>query len=46
MGLDLYVWLAYRLHVLQKPTTIRWARLHSNLARASKASGSSSRPLF
>ncbi|HJS86200.1 MAG TPA: replication protein RepA [Acetobacteraceae bacterium] len=28
MGLDLYVWLAYRLHVLQRPTPVRWAALH------------------
>jgi len=28
MALDLYVWLAYRLHILQKPTPIRWTRLH------------------
>jgi replication initiator protein len=28
MGLDLYVWLAYRLHVLPKPIVIRWPRLH------------------
>jgi hypothetical protein len=26
MGLDLYVWLAYRLHVLSNPTPIRWPR--------------------
>jgi hypothetical protein len=27
MSLDLYVWLAYRLHQLEKPTPIRWAAL-------------------
>jgi hypothetical protein len=37
MGLDLYVWLAYRLHVLQKPTTIRWARLHQQFGAGFKS---------
>jgi hypothetical protein len=36
MGLDLYVWLAYRLHVLQKPTPIRWARLHQQFGAGFK----------
>ena len=26
-SLDLYIWLAYRLHTLQKPTPVRWAAL-------------------
>jgi hypothetical protein len=26
-SLDLYIWLAYRLHTLQRPTPIRWAAL-------------------
>jgi len=26
-ALDVYVWLCYRLHVLQEPTPISWARL-------------------
>jgi hypothetical protein len=26
-SLDLYIWLAYRLHTLQKPTAVRWAAL-------------------
>lgn len=29
MSLDIYVWLAYRLHVLQRPTPITWAALHA-----------------
>jgi hypothetical protein len=27
VSLDLYIWLAYRLHTLQKPTPVRWAAL-------------------
>jgi len=27
-ALDIYCWLAYRLHVLKKPTPITWAALH------------------
>lgn len=26
-SLDLYIWLAYRLHTLQQPTPVRWAAL-------------------
>ena len=37
MGLDLYVWLAYRLHVLAKPTAIRWARLHQQFGAGFKS---------
>jgi len=37
MGLDLYVWLAYRLHVLAKPTSIRWARLHQQFGAGFKS---------
>jgi hypothetical protein len=37
MGLDLYVWLAYRLHVLQKPTAIRWSRLHQQFGAGFKS---------
>jgi hypothetical protein len=29
VSLDLYIWLAYRLHTLAKPTPIRWAALLS-----------------
>jgi hypothetical protein len=28
MALDIYVWLAYRLHQLSKPTAITWKALH------------------
>jgi Plasmid encoded RepA protein len=27
VSLDIYIWLAYRLHTLEKPTPIRWAAL-------------------
>ena len=27
VSLDIYIWLAYRLHMLDKPTPIRWAAL-------------------
>jgi hypothetical protein len=27
-SLDLYIWLAYRLHTLTRPTPVRWAALH------------------
>lgn len=36
MGLDIYVWLAYRLHVLQKPVPIRWTRLHQQFGAGFK----------
>lgn len=29
MSLDLYVWLAWRLHTLTKPTPISWAAIHT-----------------
>ena len=29
MALDLYVWLAYRLHSLGRPTSINWISLHN-----------------
>lgn len=29
MSLDIYVWLAYRLHVLTLPTPVTWAALHA-----------------
>ncbi|WP_426960328.1 replication protein RepA [Muricoccus radiodurans] len=37
MALDLYVWLAYRLHVLQRPTPVRWAALHGQFGGGFKA---------
>lgn len=29
MPLDLYLWLAYRLHVLERPVPVSWASLHA-----------------
>jgi hypothetical protein len=29
MAIDLYIWLAYRLHSLSKPTPISWVALHA-----------------
>lgn len=28
MALDVYIWMAYRLHVLDRPTPVTWAALH------------------
>jgi hypothetical protein len=36
MALDIYVWLAYRLHVLQKPLPITWAALHGQFGTSYK----------
>ncbi|WP_367161340.1 replication protein RepA (plasmid) [Kozakia baliensis] len=32
MAIDIYVWLAYRLHHLQKPTPITWTALHAQFS--------------
>jgi Plasmid encoded RepA protein len=37
MALDLYVWLAYRLHILQKPITVHWGALHGQFGAGFKA---------
>jgi Plasmid encoded RepA protein len=37
MALDLYVWLAYRLHILQKPTPVHWGALHSQFGAGFRA---------
>ncbi len=29
MAIDIYIWLAYRLHVLERPTPISWAALYA-----------------
>jgi len=29
VSLDVYIWLAYRLHTLQKPTPVRWQALYA-----------------
>lgn len=36
MALDVYCWLAYRLHVLAEPTPIGWRALHQQFGRAVK----------
>ena len=36
MALDLYCWLAYRLHVLAEPTPIGWRALHGQFGRGVK----------
>jgi hypothetical protein len=37
MALDLYVWLAYRLHILHRPTPVRWGALHGQFGGGFKA---------
>lgn len=37
MALDLYVWLAYRLHILQRPTIVHWGALHGQFGAGFKA---------
>ena len=37
MSLDIYVWLAWRLHRLDKPTTVSWAGLHAQFGSGYKA---------
>ena len=36
MSLDLYVWLAWRLHTLQKPTPISWPAIHAQFGTGFK----------
>ena len=36
MALDVYCWLAYRLHALTEPTPISWRALHQQFGRAVK----------
>jgi Plasmid encoded RepA protein len=36
MAIDLYIWLAYRLHVLTKPTPVSWLSLHSQFGAGFK----------
>lgn len=33
MAIDVYIWLAYRLHALQQPTSITWKALHTQFGR-------------
>jgi len=37
MSLDLYVWLAWRLHTLGKPTPISWAAIHGQFGAGFQA---------
>jgi hypothetical protein len=34
MALDLYCWLAYRLHSLQAPKSVSWRALHAQFGRS------------
>ena len=36
MPLDLYLWLAYRLHSLERPTSISWRALHAQFGAATQ----------
>ena len=36
MALDLYLWLAYRLHSLQRPTMVSWPSLHTQFGAATR----------
>ena len=36
MALDLYLWLAYRLHSLQRPTLVSWRALHNQFGAATR----------
>jgi Plasmid encoded RepA protein len=37
LALDVYIWLAYRLHVLKQPTPVSWAALHGQFGAGFKA---------
>jgi hypothetical protein len=37
LALDVYVWLAYRLHALSRPTLITWAAMHAQFGAGFKA---------
>jgi hypothetical protein len=37
MAIDVYVWLAYRLHSLTKTTPVRWSAVHSQFGAGFKA---------
>ena len=36
MAIDVYIWLSYRLHCLDAPTTVRWASLHEQFGAGFK----------
>lgn len=37
LALDVYIWLAYRLHALSKPTPVTWAAVHGQFGAGFKA---------
>lgn len=37
LALDIYIWLAYRLYVLTRPTPVTWAALHGQFGAGFKA---------
>jgi len=37
LALDIYVWLAYRLHALSKPVKVPWPSLHQQFGRSYKS---------
>lgn len=36
MALDIYIWLAYRLHVLERPAPVSWGALHAQFGAATQ----------
>jgi hypothetical protein len=36
MAIDLYIWLAYRLHVLSSPLSVTWLALHGQFGEGYK----------
>jgi hypothetical protein len=36
LAIDVYIWLAYRLHSLSKPTAVSWAAIHSQFGAGFK----------
>ncbi|AWK90313.1 replication protein RepA [Azospirillum thermophilum] len=46
MSLDIYVWLAYRLHVLDRPTPVTWTALHSQFGGGFKEARFFRRPFL
>lgn len=37
LAIDVYIWLAYRLHSLTRPTPVTWAAVHSRFGAGFKA---------
>lgn len=46
LSLDIYVWLAYRLHVLDRPTPMSWAALHAQFGGGFKEARFFRRPFL